>query len=314
MKVDVFHKSLQMISCEVQLPSSTTPMVVSFVYASTDESVRKHLWDELITLSNDQRLSGKPWAVLGDFNQVLRPEENSVSTSPNVDLPTRLSADTLIQSGLVDLSFRGSSNTWWNKRRLEPIAKKLDRIIVNEELFLTFPLSLAFFGESAFSDHASLSLSLQSGDPRQKKPFRFFNYLLKNEDFLPLVADHWFSFQVSGHFMFRVVKKLKSLKKIIKEFNKNNYSDIEKRVKEAADALAIAQVRTLDDPSAVNAALELNLQEKWLTLSTAEESFFYQRSRVTWLQVGDRNTPYFHHMANSRQAMNHIHYLEDANG
>lgn len=49
-------------------------------------------------------------------------------------------------------------------------------------------------------------------------------------------------------------------------------------------------------------------------LSSAEESFFYQRSRVTWLQVGDRNTPYFHRMANAKQSMNHIHYLEDDAG
>ena len=313
-KVVVFHKSLQMIACEVFLPDSISPMVVSFVYASTDESVRRQLWNELITLSTDQRLLGKPWAVIGDFNQVLRPEENSAATSPNVDLQTRLFADAMSQSALVDLTFRGSSNTWWNKRRSDPIAKKLDRVMVNEEWFLCFPLSLGLFGEPAFSDHASMSISLQSGAPRQKKPFRFFNFLLKNEGFLPLVADHWFSFQVTGYSMFRVVKKLKSLKRVIREFSKNNFSDIEKRVREASEALAIAQVRTLNDLSAANAAMELSLQEKWVTLSSAEESFFFQRSRVTWTQLGDRNTPYFHRMATARQAMIHIHYLEDVDG
>lgn len=53
--------------------------------------------------------------------------------------------------------------------------------------------------------------------------------------------------------MFRVARKLKSLKKIIRDFSKQNYSDIEKRVKEAAEALAAAQMRTLDDPSVANA-------------------------------------------------------------
>ena len=313
-RVDVFYKSLQVITCEVFLPSSTSPMVVSFLYASSEETDRKYLWNELISISNSQRLQGKPWAVLGDFNQVLRPEENSAATSPNIDLQTRLFADSLIQSGLVDLTFRGSSNTWWNKRRAQPIAKKLDRFLVNEEWFLLFPLSLAFFGEPAFSDHASLSVSLQSGAPRQKKPFRFFNFLLKNENFIPLLAQHWFSFQVLGFAMYRVVKKLKSLKPVIRDFSRQNYSDIEKRVAEAAEALAQAQVRTLNDPSTENAELELYLQEKWLKLSSAEESFFYQKSRVSWLQVGDRNTPYFHLMANARQAINHIHYLENAAG
>ena len=197
-RVDVFYKSLQVITCEVLLPSSTSPIVVSFVYASFEETDRRYLWNELISISNSQRLQGKPWAVLGDFNQVLRPEENSAATSPNIDLQTRLFADSLIQSGLVDLTFRGSSNTWWNKRRAQPIAKKLDRFLVNEEWFLLFPLSLAFFGEPAFSDHASLSVSLQSGEPRHKKPFRFFNFLLKMRTLSPLWLNTGSPFRFRG--------------------------------------------------------------------------------------------------------------------
>ena len=96
-RVDVFYKSLQVITCEVLLPSSTSPIVVSFVYASFEETDRRYLWNELISISNSQRLQGKPWAVLGDFNQVLRLEENSAVTSPNIDLQTRLFADSLIQ-------------------------------------------------------------------------------------------------------------------------------------------------------------------------------------------------------------------------
>lgn len=39
-RVDVFYKSIQLISCEILLPSSSSPMIVSFVYASTDEAIR----------------------------------------------------------------------------------------------------------------------------------------------------------------------------------------------------------------------------------------------------------------------------------
>ncbi|KAF8077429.1 hypothetical protein N665_1036s0004 [Sinapis alba] len=135
-KVEVFYKFLQMISCEITLPTLISPLIVSFVYASTDKALRRHLWNELITLSEDHRLIGKPWTVLGDFNQVLRPEENSAATTLNVDLPTRLFAEATLQAGLVDLSFRGSSNTWWNKRCNDLIAKKLDRVMVNDECIL----------------------------------------------------------------------------------------------------------------------------------------------------------------------------------
>lgn len=70
----------------------------------------------------------------------------------------------------------------------------------------------------------------------------------------------------------------------------------------------------LQDPSPLNAAAELSCQEKWSVLAVAEEAFYYQRSRVTWLEVGDCNTPYFHRMSSSRQAVNHIHFIEDAQG
>lgn len=110
-RVDVFYKSIQLISCEILLPSSSSPMIVSFVYASTNEAIRRQLWNEIITLSSTQRILGKPWVVFGDFNQVLRPEENSAASGPNVDLHTRMFADSLIHAELADLTFRGSSKT-----------------------------------------------------------------------------------------------------------------------------------------------------------------------------------------------------------
>lgn len=215
---------------------------------------------------------GKPWTVHGDFNQVLQPSEKSASTSPNVDLPTHRFADSLHQSALT---------LGGTKEDLRPIAKKLHRVLVNEEWMLKFPLLMAVLGEPAYLDHASMSLSLQSGAPRQKKPFRFFNYLLQSEDFFPVVVHHCSSYNISGSAMFCVARKFRSLKKVIRDFSKSNYSDIKKRVDEAFEALAAAQVRTLADPSVANAENELLLHENRLTVSTGEESFFYQCYRVT---------------------------------
>lgn len=75
-KVEVISKSLQMISCQVIFPTYASPVIVCFVYASTEEIDRRQLWSELSTLASDHRVLGKPWAVLSDFNQVLRPSEN----------------------------------------------------------------------------------------------------------------------------------------------------------------------------------------------------------------------------------------------
>ena len=49
----------------------------------------------------------------------------------------------------------------------------------------------------------------------------------------------------------------------------------------------------------------------WNKLALAEERFLFQRSRVTWLRVGDCNSPLFHHAMCYRRSSIQIHYLLD---
>ncbi|KAG7579890.1 Endonuclease/exonuclease/phosphatase superfamily [Arabidopsis thaliana x Arabidopsis arenosa] len=303
------HEYLEMVTCEVQLPDSSGPIIVSFVYAANEVATRSMLWTDLVAHASNSQISGKAWAVLGDFNQILNPSDHSTRTNLNMDRAMRDFNDVLLHSSLMDLNFRGCSFTWWNKRRSFPVAKKIDRILVNNEWQVLFPSSLGFFDSPHFSDHSPSCITIDASVPRHKKPFKFFNYMLKNMDFLPLISHSWFSFNVAGSEMFRVSSKLKFLKKIIRDFSKSNYSDLEKRVQEALVSLTEAQSNMLSNPSTLNAAVELEATRKWEVLSQAEESFFFQRSRVTWLREGDKNTSYFHRMASSRQSINHIHFL-----
>lgn len=109
--------------------------------------------------------------------------------------------------------------------------------------------------------------------------------------------------------MFRVAKKLKFSKNTIKEFSKTNYSGIEKKTALAHEKLLQAQEVMLSSPSTANASIELSALQNWEELSAAETAFFYQRSRINWLSLGDGSTMLFHRYAASRHAMNHIHFL-----
>ncbi|KAG7551859.1 Endonuclease/exonuclease/phosphatase superfamily [Arabidopsis thaliana x Arabidopsis arenosa] len=313
-KVMILSKSLQMITCKVLFPDNPSSFIISFVYASNDPATRSTLWNEITTLSDDSRVAGRPWAVIGDFNQTLNPSDHSAPPSLNLDRQTREFSASIQHASLIDLTFRGCSFTWWNKRRVNPVAKKLDRILVNDEWQSSFPLSFGFFGAPEFSDHSPSCITLSYAQPRSKKPFRFFNYLQKSPDFLPLICSSWFSINVVGSDMFRVSYKLRALKKVIRDFSRENFSDLEKRVKDALVVLSELQCRMLSDPSPSNAALELEATRKWEILVRAEEAFFCQKSRITWLSEGDLNTAYFHKMASTRQAINHIHFLLDGDG
>ncbi|KAG7587431.1 Endonuclease/exonuclease/phosphatase superfamily [Arabidopsis thaliana x Arabidopsis arenosa] len=313
-KVVVISKSLQMVTCEVLLPDVLEWIVVSIIYASNEERTRYDLWAELVNMSTSQALAGKAWIVLGDFNQIKDPSEHSNLPVLNVNRQMRDFRGCLEAAELSDLVFRGSSFTWWNKSKTRPITKKLDRVLVTDHWSSVFPEAFATFGDPDFSDHACCGVLLRPDRLRTRSPFKFFNFLLLNQEFIPLVACHWFACNFTGSDMFRLSKKLKSLKSVIRSFAKDNFSGIEKRVNAAHEKLLRLQNRTLAHPTVLNAHRELAAQEKWLELATAEESFFCQKSRITWMADGDSNTTFFHRMAATRRSMNQIHYMIGEDG
>ncbi|KAG7588721.1 Reverse transcriptase domain [Arabidopsis suecica] len=313
-QVVVVAKSLQMITCEVLLPDSLVWLVVSIVYASNDEGTRKDLWKELVTLATSPVVVGKPWIVLGDFNQTLNPQDLSAGPSLNIGRRMRDFRSCLLDSELFDLVYKGSTFTWWNKCGSRPVARKIDRVLVNDAWTSTFSSSYANFGEPDFSDHASCEVVLDSASLKIKRPFRFFNYLLVNQDFIHLIREQWYSCNFTGSAMYRVSKKLKHLKPHIRSFSRDNYSDLEKRVAEAHALVLHCQKNTLSNPSTINASLELAATKKWHILAKAEESYFCQKSSVSWLLEGDSNTAYFHKMADMRKSLNTIRFLYDDRG
>ena len=64
------------------------------------------------------------------------------------------------------------------------------------------------------------------------------------------------------------------------------------------------------DLSAVELTRSNNIASRLRTLSRVQESAWYQKSRVQWCKVGDKNTSYFHLAATTRQKRNQIFSLE----
>ncbi|CAL9222937.1 unnamed protein product, partial [Arabidopsis halleri] len=140
------------------------------VIASNDEKVGDDLWKEIVDVANCSSVDGRPWLVLGDFNQTLNPAEHS---SP--------------------VTLNGKHFYMVNKSKTLPVAKKLDRVLTNEQWSLPYPESYALFGDPDFSNHASAGVALQL-------------------DF------------------YKCSMKLKLLKNEIRTFRKDNFSYLEKRL------------------------------------------------------------------------------------
>ncbi|KAG2289084.1 hypothetical protein Bca52824_048688 [Brassica carinata] len=131
-KVSVFHKSLQSISCFFNLPFVSTQLAVTMVYGSNCRKVRKQLWADLNFLTTSPSVSGSPWSVLGDFNQILIAHEHSTGDQFTSTRGMREFMQCTHNTQLQDLIFYGNSFTWTNNQGDGVISKKLDRILVND--------------------------------------------------------------------------------------------------------------------------------------------------------------------------------------
>ncbi|KAG2277810.1 hypothetical protein Bca52824_060365 [Brassica carinata] len=158
-----FSKDKKIFS-EVSWPSCQSKVIIYVIYASNDTAEREGLWAEISALVSLLDLDNKPWHLLGDFNQIRDLSEHSKPFSKlssfNLDKKIRDFNGCLTDANLDDLNYRGTSFTWWNKRKSSPIAKKLDRCLVNDEWYSFFPSSLALFaGTIGYHPHTDQKLS-----------------------------------------------------------------------------------------------------------------------------------------------------------
>ncbi|KAF3537838.1 hypothetical protein F2Q69_00020018 [Brassica cretica] len=277
--VRILHKSSQSVTCEV----------------------------ELLQISQDYSFGSAPWIVGGDFNQIIHHAEHSLAdvnylSSDMVELKAWLT-----QLGLYDLRYHGPLFTWSNHRPEGPIAKKLDRLLINSLVLNLFPNALAFFHPPLISDHTPCILDLAFKIPSaDNRPFKFYNYLSKHPDFLQLVENAWAQ---AGSIVWNLTGlcwKQKQIKGDLKTLNRENFSQIQKRVSEANRLLTDLQVQALQNPSSQIFEQEKNALQNWQFLRDIEESYFKQRSRVNWLKEGDQNTTFFYRMVQTRLSFNLI--------
>ncbi|CAH2060105.1 unnamed protein product [Thlaspi arvense] len=229
---------------------------------------------------------GKIWVIYRDPTRVKVLFMDLQLITCEVTLEDGINFIYTAETGLFDLPFNGSKFTWTNNRPSDPIAKKLDRCLVNGTWQVRFPASHCSFESPAFSDHSPCHIRLVIEPPTYgTRPFKFYNLLVKHQKYL-LQAE----------------KAEKAMKSLFKE----NFSDIELRLSDASSVLSSLQILSLNDPSPANLLKESQARDHWLMLRTSEESFFKQRSKIQWMCEGDLNTHFYHCVTTARNTSNPI--------
>ncbi|XP_074278027.1 uncharacterized protein LOC141601632 [Silene latifolia] len=166
--------------------------------------------------------TGEVWwlslVVMGDFNNVLAMNER-------------------IGSEVSDAEHEAG----------DMVFSRIDRAMVNDEWLLRFQDTITMFHPEGLFDHCPCTMVLNPKGGYRKGSFKYFNMWGKDPEFISVVKRIWEQ-QVPGFKMFQFVKKLKALKKPLKDLNHYAYSNIETTTKVALMLLHNAQRKLHLDP------------------------------------------------------------------
>lgn len=208
--LNIIHGSAQMVHCYVLPKSCKEDFFGTFIYAFNESSKRESLWEDMKSKKTEC-----PWVVMRDLNCVRRVEER-------IGAPVRLAEMIPINQclqfcGLEDIISTGCSFPWNNKQGGDArVFSKLDRILVNEAWVERYGNAAGKFMQEGEFDHTPAILSMYPHFPKGRHPFKYFTMWSLSPHFIELVRRNWQT-QINGSKMFSVVRRMKLIKKDLKE-------------------------------------------------------------------------------------------------
>ncbi|RVX18958.1 Transposon TX1 uncharacterized 149 kDa protein [Vitis vinifera] len=286
------------ISCRLRNVEDGKTWIFTGVYGPFSKDDRDTFWGELGAIRG---IWDDPWCVGGDFNVTLNLGERS--NQGRLTGAMRRFAQVTDELELLDIPLHGGVASWSGGRNNQAWAR-LDRFLVTQDWLDCFSGVLQCRLPRPVSDH--FPIILKGGGVRKgPSPFRFENMWLKVEGFKDLLRGWWQEAGGRGRASFRVASKLKFLKDKIKSWNREVFGRVE-----VNKNLALQQVEFWDrmesGRSLTERESELKIEAKeafknWVLL---EETHWRQSSRELWLREGDKNTGFFHRMANAHRRNN----------
>lgn len=262
------------------------------IYNPCSVELRKKIWCDI----EEYRYSlDLPCLIMGDFNEILHLDDRGSQWASHAGMDDFKS---FIQNNqFLDLPPSNGKYTWMRGNSKSCI----DRLVINPEWLSQFPTLKTTLLKRSISDHFPL-LATSSDKNWGPKPFRFLNCWLSHPKCLKVIEKSWTSSKNLS-----LPDKLRAVKSSLKKWNEFEFGIIDSNISNVEHKIhlldSIANDRNLSSQELMDRnAAQADLRD-WLK---RKESLWAQKSRVSWLKEGDRNTRFFHAMASVRLRKNSI--------
>jgi exonuclease III len=279
---------------------------VTGFYGNPETHRRKESWALLKHLSH---LNTSPWLCMGDFNEILDNSER-IGNGVRPGWQIRDFREAVVYSELHDLGFSGLPFTWRNKRDgIAFVTARLDRMLASATWVAEYDGAGVYHLPVQNSDHCPLLLDVPSGSivVKRKKIFRFEAMWTKEEQCRGVIGKAWSEDTREGSRMFKVTEKLKKCRVSLIAWSQERFGSLAASIKLKREQL---QHETNLSISGLSSRL-VELQTELNGLLEKEEIFWRQRSRISWMSEGDKNTKFFHASCTQRRQTNLIRGLYD---
>ena len=293
-----FEIGLFSISCLFKMVEGGFLWMFSGVYGPVERNLKEIFWEELGSIRGWWE---GPWCLGGDFNEILSPYERA--RGGQYTPPMKRFAEIVNELGLRDLPLQGGLLTWSGGRNGRS-KSRLDRFLVSSDWESQFSNVAQRSLPRPISDHFPILLD-SDGIRSGPSPFRFELMWLKFRGFRELLKGWWQNLKFHGSFSYIIAAKLKALKGILKSWNMEVFGRVEVKKKEALQRVSFWDDREMQRELALEEREERTMaKEEYKSWAVLEEISWRQKSRELWLKDGDRNTGYFHRMANAHRRRN----------